>query len=404
MTTLREDSIPSSSSTLKAQSGHPLPLHLDYLDGFRALAALFVLCGHIYCTIAPIGIFGSSVSWLFYGKFAVDLFIVLSGFCLMLPIVLGNGTLRGGAWAFFKKRARRILPPYYAALILSLILVSTMIGRKTGTIWDYSLPITVKDVGAHLLLVHDLYHEGRINYPLWSIAVEWQIYFLFPLLVIGWKRLGGGKTTGIAIVYGLGASFVVYHVHRLEWLTGLTFQYISLFAMGMFGAAVSFSRQMRFVALRERFPWGVATAVSIVLIILCCNIFGRASIAKHQTLVDICAGACSLGMLVIASKDTLLKNHLCLVTNWKPLVIIGTFAYSLYLVHAPLIQVLWQYGVKPLNQGKSVSFLLMIGVGVPLIIGVAYMFFLAFERPFLNTRKHEPIIETAGEAVVSPAP
>ena len=79
------------------------------------------------------------------GHYVVDLFIVLSGFCLMLPVIRHRGTLPGNTIIFFKKRIRRILPPYYLAMGFSLLLIITMIGEKTGTRWDISIPITLVD-------------------------------------------------------------------------------------------------------------------------------------------------------------------------------------------------------------------------------------------------------------------
>jgi peptidoglycan/LPS O-acetylase OafA/YrhL len=91
---------------------------------------------------------------------------VLSGFCLALPVVRGDGFVRGGAVQFFQKRARRILPPYFLALVFSLLLIRLAIGRKTGMHWDNSLPVTEKAVITHLLLIQDLFRDtsAKINH------------------------------------------------------------------------------------------------------------------------------------------------------------------------------------------------------------------------------------------------
>ena len=47
----------------------------------------------------------------------------------------------GGARSFFRRRARRLLPPYYASFGLSLLLIWTVIGTRTGTHWDISVPV-----------------------------------------------------------------------------------------------------------------------------------------------------------------------------------------------------------------------------------------------------------------------
>src|SRR5438046_15232 len=86
----------------------PLPTgkpHLDFLDSIRALAALYVAAGHVYRLLPLSSRTGKLASCLSLGHFAVSVFIVLSGYCLMLPVVRGDGTLRGGVGTFLKRRA-----------------------------------------------------------------------------------------------------------------------------------------------------------------------------------------------------------------------------------------------------------------------------------------------------------
>lgn len=107
---------PSSASTLTLEHASETslaPVRLDYLDGLRALAALYVVLHHAWLTIwsaeyykQPVGVLAALTGWLAYGHFAVSAFIVISGFSLMLPVARG-GVLKGGARRFFKKRARR---------------------------------------------------------------------------------------------------------------------------------------------------------------------------------------------------------------------------------------------------------------------------------------------------------
>ncbi|HZH97440.1 MAG TPA: acyltransferase, partial [Fimbriimonadaceae bacterium] len=163
---------------------------LDYIDGMRACAALYVALGHCYMTIWPIvfqvvdgGLSGSFTIWSMYGHFAVTVFIVISGFCLMLPVTRTADRIQGGAIEFFIRRAIRILIPYYASMLFALILIWTVIGEKTGTIWDIAVPVTQETFVKCLLLVQNILGVSQVNPVYWSIAVEWQIYFFFPLLV-----------------------------------------------------------------------------------------------------------------------------------------------------------------------------------------------------------------------------
>src|SRR6478609_8926959 len=178
-----------------------LPLRLPYLDGLRALASGYVVLFH--------ALPGFSVPYLVgpwrllkrtfaYGHEAVAIFIVLSGYCLMLPVVRRDPTRLGVALGrFIGRRGKRILPPYFGALAVSLALLAAVPQLRTstaGTIWDDSLPgLDAAAIVTHLLVVHNWSraYGYQINGPLWSVASEWQIYFFFPLLLLPlWRRFG----------------------------------------------------------------------------------------------------------------------------------------------------------------------------------------------------------------------
>ncbi len=110
-----------------------------------------------------------------------------------------------------------------------------------------------------------------------------------------------------------------------------------------------------------------------------------------------------MSLLIAASKND--RNKIRKFLSWQPLVFIGTFAYSIYLIHAPIIQLTWQYIFHPLHLGSRTTFLLLIIFGAPLILALSYLFFLVFERPFMtNTQRKETLPELAHEAAISPAP
>src|ERR1700742_911024 len=92
------------------------------LDGLRGLAALYVVVYHVSLRASP-GYPDAGalfwVGWFSYGRFAVLVFIVLSGFSLALSPARDDWRLDGIA-AYARRRARRILPPYWAALAFSL--------------------------------------------------------------------------------------------------------------------------------------------------------------------------------------------------------------------------------------------------------------------------------------------
>ena len=378
---------PSHTSTTVIRS--PLEIgtprseaRLDFLDGIRGAAALYVVCHHIArhlpleAASRPIRMLALLLN---FGHYAVSVFIVLSGFCLMLPIVRGDGILRGGAGRFFRRRAKRILPPYYLAMGLSLLLIMTLIGAKTGTSWDGSVPVTGQSIVTHLLLVQDYFDSTSINHVFWSVATEWHIYFLFPLLLVLFRRWGSGRAAALSVGVAYVCSVLTVRQH-------LHIEMVGQFGLGMFGAALAYSSEARATAWRERAPWGAIALLALLLM-------GLLGAAGHRIFgitiyLEPLLGIGTVAVILQALRPG--PNLVRSVLGWKPAIALGGFSYSLYLIHAPLIQVIWQYGIARLHCGMPASFLLLLTFGTPLIMAAAWLFSLIGERPFLNRPIQKP--------------
>lgn len=391
--------------------------HLLFIDGIRALAALYVTIHHEVLQYYKIPtIYGFSFvrknlfKFFLGGHYAVALFIVVSGYSLMISVSRHSDTLRGGALEFFRKRVIRILPPYYLAMALSLILIWTCIGVPTGFNWDNSLPVSSFDIVMHLLLLHDFLRPGawHINHVFWSISVEWRIYFFFPVLVLLWRRVRPVATVFVSVLISLlGLGFLI----GLSSL-GLPVNFgegvhpfIILFAFGMLAADVSLSPKAWSASFRERYAslpsWfrGVLFVVLGGLAVFVGRLDGPDRLL--MPLSDITAGAffalCIFALAV--GGDGFFRR----VVGCKPLVWVGTFSYSLYLIHAPLLQVATQYGLDTWASSLDLRVGLLVFVGTPVIVGLAWLFFLVCEKPFIkmNQRVRKPV---ALEVVTDPAP
>jgi peptidoglycan/LPS O-acetylase OafA/YrhL len=69
-----------------------------------------------------------------------------------------------------------------------------------------------------------------------------------------------------------------------------------------------------------------------------------------------------------------------------PLVFAGTFAYSIYLIHAPILTFLFEYLLVPLKASTLQTFLLLSLAGFPTVMLASYIFFRFFEYPFLTKK------------------
>src|ERR1700742_2186939 len=154
------------------------------LDGIRGLAALYVVINHVFLRAFP----GYPVdhapfwaAWFIYGRFAVVVFIVLSGFSLALSPAR-HGWRLDAVGRFAQRRARRILPPYWAALAFSLAVAWLIVPQPGNGVPD------AKSVWVNGLLVQNIVGAHSPNAAFWSMAVEAQLYLLFPLLLLIIRR------------------------------------------------------------------------------------------------------------------------------------------------------------------------------------------------------------------------
>lgn len=365
-------------------------IRLKHLDGLRGIAALAVVIHHIHQELEWSGELPARVlratKFLELGHYAVAVFIVLSGYSLMLPVVRSTDwQLPGGTMEYLKRRARRILPPYYAALAFTLLLMACIPGLQEqigGWRQNTALPaFTFEAVTSHVLLVHNLTSSVfKINSPMWSVATEWQIYFLMPWVLLPvWRRFGNLATVLAAVALGLAPHFV-----RGGIIDAAGPWYLGLFSFGMAAAVVSFSPAHE--ASRNRTPW------SVVVVTFAAGLAAMVKLRPGLVWVnDHFAGLATAASLIYcarqltqeesggraASKLLLLRF---LEARWA--VALGGFSYSLYLVHSPLVSLVHLL-VHPWHLSNLAETSLVAGVSLPFVLLLAYVFHLAFERPFV---------------------
>ena len=418
-----EEKIPTGASkSLPAMTVPPTPpsappsqelpkLRFAYLDGIRGFAALYVALFHCYqMQLLVSSDLDPARAWLFFilkplcmGHYAVAVFIVLSGYCLMLPIarVGGSYKLKDGPVNYFHRRARRILPPFYASVLLTLALLPA-----TRVAWDaihasgrpqlLSL-LGVPDKSAYLsqFLSHLALTNNGIpwnnealvkfpsNSPLWSVATEWQIYFLFPALLLpilrrfgSWISMSAGIGVGAALTFAFDGRYSL----ACPWMLGV-------FAIGMFGALISCSPEPIYGKLRKQVPWGWLS-VFILTAFLVLGTVKLGLFRRNPVIVDTILGMgimCGLvAMSRVSANQGALFGKLCVnILSSRIARLLGGFSYSLYLIHYPLIVLAQACLIRAMHSLLVVDFIMLLPV-MGAIIGAAYLFSQMFERPFMR--------------------
>lgn len=366
--------------------------HIGWVEEARGVLSLYVVLHHAVLNIDQRArrdegwqVLDAVFGW---GHVSVDAFLVLSAFCLTLP--LGTRGRFGDFGHFLRRRAARLLLPYYAACALSLALIALLVGAKSHTHWDVSVPVTVGGLLTHALLIHSWWPQfsAQIDHPLWSIGVEAQLCLLLPLLVWACRRTGPWLTMTMAT----GTSYLAWRLTMplgfpdpSPW--GASLYYTSIFSMGVAAAYLWAVPPARWVP-RPLERNAVVAAVSVMTAWM-----GWQVIHGHYVALQLLSFF--VGVTVTAS---------ILGLRWRPparlqrpgplrkaLSFVGQRSYSLYLIHAPLLQVVWILCVRPLHLssgGGQAAVMIVLGTLASWL--ATLVFFRWIERPALDWSRRLP--------------
>ncbi len=363
--------VPAPATTVTARQ------RLVGLDGIRGLAALYVVINHVFLRAFP----GYPVDhapfwagWFIYGRFAVVVFIVLSGFSLALSPAR-HGWRLDAVSEFARRRARRILPAYWAALAFSLAVAWLIIPQPGNGVPD------AKSVIVNGLLVQNIVPAHSPNAAFWSMAVEAQLYILFPLLLLMVRRRGAAVMLATVAVVVAAVGICGPHIAGLDtFVIQSPPDLAALFAVGILTAGIVGAGQAR-----RSWPWprlALAAAAPVLAVIWW---QGSVWTLDHLYWVDLALGpaiACLLAALATGRPAPLLR-----VLDARPLRRLGSCSYSLYLTHAAIVAVVCERIVAGRVPEGVPFFLVSLALVLPLTIGFAWSFAAVFETPFRGAHR-----------------
>jgi peptidoglycan/LPS O-acetylase OafA/YrhL len=345
------------------------------LDGIRGLAALYVVVNHVFLRAFP----GYPVdhapfwaAWLIYGRFAVVVFIVLSGFSLALSPARHGWRL--DAVRRFARRAWRILPAYWAALAFSLAVAWLVVPQPGNGVPD------AKSGLVNGLLAQNIVRAHSPNAAFWSMAVEAQLYIAFPLLLLMVRRWGAIVMVATVTIIVAAVGVVGPHVAHLDvFVIQSPPDLAALFAVGVLTAGIVGAS-----TARRSWPWprlALAAAVPVLV-----TIWWQGSVwtLDHLYWVDLALGpaiACLLAGLATGRPAGLLR-----VLDARPIRSLGSCSYSLYLTHAPIVAIVCERIVAGRVATGVPTFVVSLALVLPLTIVFARVFAAVFEIPFQQRR------------------
>lgn len=359
--------------------------HIDFLDALRAVAILGVLICHTYAEVYGYGhefsewkgwyrTFASNANYWLYpfslGRGGVALFFVISGFCIHISFQQSEKS-----WGrFYIRRFFRLYPAY----ILALIFVMLMLFMRhlpeaihQGFFWN--------QFSTHALFIHNFFSDTfkGTNPALWSLAVEAQLYLLYPVLLftvgkMGWRTtlliLAGLEVTlqaaaGWTGMTGAGGPALG---HVLEIAGNTPLGYWFSWAMGAVIADAYLKKQaLPFLKIHPLCWLGLAVLVDFI----------KPLQPFWFTAFALC-GAALISRCLNAVKPPI-------VGSLKFLTVIGLWSYSIYLLHYPMLEVynnLVDWYFPQSHQSPLIFLALMFGTWLS-IIPLAGLWYKVIELP-----------------------
>ena len=385
-------------------------------DFLRAAACLLVLFHHLAQRMSwnqqlP------GIEWFrpfaINGSFGVAVFFVLSGFLLARPFWLAfdAGAAMPSLTTYALRRAARILPGFWVALLLSFAIAIAIFGARL----DGQLLLRLAS-GA--LLVSDWHpvtlFPVEVNGPLWSIGFEVTSYALLPLgflllwpmrrAVPGWwGRLAWLGVIGVVLLLHL--AFVTWYPMDMRgrgWENGLIggaktwmprynpFGFFAMFAVGALAAGL----QVRLARLRH---WAFDLAALAALA-------GATALLAAQAREETSEGWGLLGipydfpwfvLAVGAALATAPSSRL--LGQWLDNPVsryLARISFGIYIWHYPVLELVRRYWAPDMDHGQMgdpVRFVVTSGVILAISIGVAQLSFTFIENPVIRwARRREP--------------
>ncbi|HEX8181487.1 MAG TPA: acyltransferase [Pyrinomonadaceae bacterium] len=370
---------------LKASGSH----RLRGLDALRGFAAIYVVLYHAV-TQSPRdewnaflrGVAAPLRAFLHYGYISVFLFFVISGFCIHLHWAKARAAGRPAQLdfiPFWRRRLRRLYPPYLCALVLFLAVAAYADGVAFTRFYLYDLVL-------HLTMLHNLdsHTAYGINGVFWTLAIEEQLYLAYFLLLF-LRRRWGWRTT-IACCAGA----------RVAWLL------LSLLIKNKYGVFLPVNE----AAAAHWFTWAlgalsVEAAFGLIQLPRWCRSWrvclaalaaaaGLAYLQENVPLVWYVHDGIwllthplwAVGLFVLVNRVVAaelagrLWRNVPRLWNWG--ASIGLMSYSLYLTHELVMLEIWRFTGRGLP-----GYVVAVFIMTPLSIACAWVFFWFCERPFL---------------------
>ena len=366
--------------------------HFPALDGIRGLAIIGVLLRHASYVFPHDSTTRWFLPFFLSGMWGVDLFFVLSGF-LITGILFSTKAALNRAQSFYGRRILRIFPIYY--LILALVLVGSQAFpavRAASNLQNLADRLSYLFYFQNLIPMwhHGNYPESIIG-PFWSLAVEEQFYFVWPIIVWHLSPKGVLKLSGALACAALALRMILIpHFGDGIWLYAFTPTRADGLFVGSALAAVYAAKSQ----ISKRVLAGMVAGATAALAVVAAHGLNQLWLTgPYMSTIGISAIAILCGALIVFC---LQFGGFARLFQMEWLRRFGKYSYGIYVFHFAIYYAVQHLvltrlsAALPLRTGWAT---LYVAVLIGVTYGVAWVSFKYFEQRFLALKSHfEPVL------------
>jgi peptidoglycan/LPS O-acetylase OafA/YrhL len=327
------------------------------INGLRAIAVIAVVLFHF------------NAAWVPGGFAGVDVFFVISGYLMTSIIFRGIEKENFSIYRFYVARANRIIPAL-AVLCLFLFIFG----------WFFLSPIDYRTLGSHvassLTFVSNIVYWRESGYfdvsshskwllHTWSLSVEWQFYIIYPIFLVFMRKYLTLRAMKTTLFYATILGFVFCVIATAKW-SNPSYYLLPTRAWEMMMGGLAFLYPFSIKESKKKFiEW------TGLFLIIGSYVF----ISKENAWPGYLALFPVLGTFLVIQAQ---RNNSFITSN-VVLQKIGTWSYSIYLWHWPLVVVIYYFSLHELYVYLGLALSVLLG-----FISNRYIEKIKFRNDFIN--------------------
>jgi len=352
---------------------------IQTLDGLRFLAAVGVLWIHTWtkhgnprCSIGRFDI----ANLLALGGNGVDLFFVISGFCMYYFYASKSDFSYRDFRRFLVKRWIRLSPAFYVATIIYVLINKFIYYQKIDFTGNFSHSV---------FYLNYIFGQYSTASHFWTLTVEWQFYFIIPFILIYQNTIGFIKTFLFifSLIFLSEIIVVLILKNQSDALTSTLLFHGVEFGCGIIAARLLLKNNDFF---KKRILWIIAfilityagrVMISKQILALSSNYYNLFKLTGFTLMGCGFAGILYLSVTSAKWLNLILGNRL-----FKTM---GRISYSFYLFHALIIPVIVNFTIEfmPFATG-IIAPIISTCISALILYPISQLSYNLLEKPFLS--------------------